>query len=1179
MNTINALFANDIYRRIEEVIKVDQTNEEVLRAEIEEYVVTRAILGGYTRFLDRFLETPNKPHEGIAVWVSGFFGSGKSSFAKILGLVVANRAVKAGRAADIFTQRSGDPKLTVLLKQINERIPTEAVIFDVSSDRGIRSGNQTLTEIIYRLFLKQLGYADDLDLAELEITLEEKGELDAFKAAYRSEYAQEWDENKDLIAMSLGEAGMVVHKLHPERFATPDSWAATISNRADITPARLADRCKTLMDRRRPGQSLVVVVDEVGQFVAHDVQKMLDLQAVVQNFGRVGRGKLWLVVTSQEKLNELVGGLDDKRIELARLMDRFPQELQVHLEPSDISEVTSRRILAKNADAETSLRQLYEKNQARLSTLTKVSADIQLPELTAQRFVDLYPLLPYQVDLIIQIVSGLRSQKGGSKHVGGANRTIIKLAQQLLIHDGVGLAKAAVGKLVRLDQIYDLVSGNIASELRSKINDITSAVPHHYALPVAKAICLLQFVQSVHRTADNIAAVLLPSVDADAVLSQVKEALAALEKARFVRQADGQYRIPTPAEDDWETSRAGIIAKPMDIQRIHARTLEGLWEPRPSHNLQGARSFKAGLLLNARELISDDLAIHVTIAEPGDDHDRETKQLRSRSQSDRSSIFWVAASSPQIRHLTDEVHRSAEILQRKERGARTNDETALVSEERQRLAANEALLRALLRQSLLGGVVFFRGNERVPDAGGTVAQAAATILGQALPEIYNRFAAGAASVSAKDLDALLTTENLRGLPQVVSQLHLLIDQKGRPAFAVDSGPLKEVLDKIEYKTGYGEAATGQYLTEEFGREPYGWSFDVVRLFAVALLRAGVIKAVSGGARIDSALSVQAKQVFPNNNLFKKCSFQRAVSTVGHEQIIEAETAFKDTFGISLPALELAAAAASIRQRCADLEEHLREASELLLRHRLPGGDALQSALNPLRLIRTGGDEEVVTTFIANHKALKDGQDRATDVANALTEPRLADLARAKTALAQQWPVLAGESDTPADLHDRAKVLADLLQRETFFRDLPAIDQHATAIGTAYNQLFDRVAHERQAAYQAAVQQLTDTDGFDELNDIQRTQVAAAITERAKAGPTIQLPIAQIREETAACSARLQEAQTRLAQVQDGNRLVTIHLHKYISGRITTVEQLSTALRRLEQDCQKQLANNKTVLIQ
>jgi len=122
------------------------------------------------------------------------------------------------------------------------------------------------------------------------------------------------------------------------------------------------------MGRRRAGRNLIFVVDEVGQFVARDVQKMLDLQAIVQSLGVVGRGKMWLIVTSQEKLTELVGGLDDKRVELARLMDRFP--LQVHLEPSDISEVTSKRILSKNATGEKLLRTAFEKSRGRLTTCT-----------------------------------------------------------------------------------------------------------------------------------------------------------------------------------------------------------------------------------------------------------------------------------------------------------------------------------------------------------------------------------------------------------------------------------------------------------------------------------------------------------------------------------------------------------------------------------------------------------------------------------------------------------------------------------------------------------------------------------------------------------------------------------------------------------------------------------------
>jgi len=124
-----------------------------------------------------------------------------------------------------------------------------------------------------------------------------------------------------------------------------DSWVKAVKNRLTSPPGKLAERANELMKRRRPGQALMFVVDEVGQFVARDVQKMLDLQAVVQSLGVKGRGKHWIVVTSQEKLGELVSGLDDKKIELARLMDRFP--LQVHLEPSDISEVTSRRFCQK----------------------------------------------------------------------------------------------------------------------------------------------------------------------------------------------------------------------------------------------------------------------------------------------------------------------------------------------------------------------------------------------------------------------------------------------------------------------------------------------------------------------------------------------------------------------------------------------------------------------------------------------------------------------------------------------------------------------------------------------------------------------------------------------------------------------------------------------------------------
>ena len=287
--TIKELFANDISRRIEEVIKVDQADDQVILEEIGEYVVTDSIRGHFTGVLERYSETLRKPHEGIAVWVSGFFGSGKSSFAKYLGLALENRSVDGESSARLLAKRIGDHKSDVLLRNIAEHVPTEAVIFDVSTDRGIRAGNQSVTEIMYRLFLHSLGYARDLDLSELEITLEETGQLDGFRVKYQEIFGKEWDVGKALFVIAVQQASRVMHEMDPATYPTADSWRESATKRADITPGHLALRCKELMNRRRPERTLLFVVDEVGQFVARDVQKMLDLQAVVQSLGRIGR--------------------------------------------------------------------------------------------------------------------------------------------------------------------------------------------------------------------------------------------------------------------------------------------------------------------------------------------------------------------------------------------------------------------------------------------------------------------------------------------------------------------------------------------------------------------------------------------------------------------------------------------------------------------------------------------------------------------------------------------------------------------------------------------------------------------------------------------------------------------------------------------------------------------------
>jgi len=1177
---IRSLFDKNIDRRIEEVIKVDQTDAEILRDELDEYVVTKTIGRHYTEILDRYQETPNKPHEGIGVWVSGFFGSGKSSFAKTLGLAIENRSVLGETAGKRFALRTGDNKIQTLLTNIAEKIPTHAVIFDVSTDRGIRSGNQTLTEIMYGLFLQSLGYAKDLDLSELEIALEERGELQTFEDKYRSLFNKEWSNEKGKIAFALGEASRVLSSLHAETYPMADSWVRAVKNRADISPGKLAERVTELMRRRRPGQSLLFVVDEVGQFVARDVQKMLDLQAVVQNLGVKGRGKHWIVVTSQEKLGELVSGLDDKKIELARLMDRFP--LQVHLEPSDISEVTSRRVLSKNAGAQTALGKLFDEHRGRLTEHTRLTADITLPELTRDSFIELYPLMPYQIDLIIQVVSGLRTQGGASQHVGGANRTIIKLAQQLLINPAVNLADLPLGSLATLDKVYDLVEGNIGSEVRAKIAAITRELQHPLAQPVAKVICLMQFVKTVHRNAKNIAAALHPAIDADSQLAAVEGALVELELAQKVRRGEDGYRIPTPAEDDWEKLRNSINPKPGDAHRLYSETLAAFWQSQPSHTLFDTKTFKAGLAIHGREIVPGDMMFFIHLAQEGATFNALASELRGRSQQERKSVFWAVSLNDAIDRETVELFRSKEMLARKEREARTAVETALIGEEKIRLRRHQDELRRLMRTECLAGSVSFRGNDRSPDDRAVdVGKSAADILGSVLPEVFDRFREAAAKPAdvKKGLDALLIAENLQGLPLVFGALGLLRDEKGKTVFHLETGPMAEVLSRIEERANYGDTASGRFLSDELAKEPFGWDFEVVRLLVLSLLRAGKIQVISKGQTIDSATALEARDTFTNNNFFRQASF-RPKKGIETEALIAAAEAFQDTFGSEVRGeiTNVSAIVAELRKEIARHEDTMALAHGQLIAHHLPGGGALEGAMGQMKAILRGSEDNAIATFNASHRSIKDAIKRAVELDQALSEPRLQDLERARLTLSAAWPFLSNEPDIVEETRVKATVLEDLLARETFYRELPTIEQHASTIEAEYERRYDDAMSARVAAYTDALTRLMHTPGWESIDKGQQ-QTLAAPFERGKTSGGSKVPIPQLRSELDVCDVRLRDAITELHRMIDGERIVTVQLGNYFAGGVETEEQLDAALVGIREECSRLIGTGKKVIAQ
>jgi hypothetical protein len=520
------------------------------------------------------------------------------------------------------------------------------------------------------------------------------------------------------------------------------------------------------------------------------------------------------------------------------------------------------------------------------------------------------------------------------------------------------------------------------------------------------------------------------------------------------------------------------------------------------------------------------------------------------------------------------------MLARKEREAKTADETALIGEEKVRLRRHQDELRRLLRAACISGNVYFRGNDRSPgDRAVDVGKTAAETLGQVLPEVFDRFkeAAARASDVKKGLDALFVAESLQGLPAVFGSLGLLRDEKGKTVFRVETGPLKEVLDRIDERANYGDTASGRFLADEFAKEPFGWDFEAVRLLVLSLLRAGKIEATTKGQTIDSVAGIEARDTFSNNNLFRQASF-RPKKGVEFEELVKASEAFRDTFGTEVRELNAGAIVHELRKEVARHEDTVASALGLLTAQRLPGGAVLEGALGQMKAILRGSEDNAVAILNSSHRSIKDAIKRAAELEQSLTEPRLRDLDRARQALATAWPFLRQEADVSDELCVKATELEDLLARESFYKELPSIEQRARALEIDYDHRFEQALASRIAACTKALDRLVKTPGWSELDEDQQRRLAAPFqggTSREKD----RLPIPQLRSERDACDGRLRSAIAELRRIIDGERIVSLSLGSYFSGGVETEEQLDAALEGVREECARLIGAGKKVIVQ
>jgi hypothetical protein len=1216
MNTIANLLARDLSQRIEEIIKVDQADEPTVYAELTEYVATDRIQDQYRELFRAIADAKTKPHEGIGVWISGFFGSGKSSFAKNLGYVLANRSVLGQPAAELFKAQLGDAGTANWIDFVNLQIPSEVVMFDVSVDRAVRRSTEKIAEVMYTVLLRELDYAEDYDVAELEIELEAENKLDLFAARCQEMYGLEWRKVRK-GAQKISRASALLHSLDPSTYPSPDAWSQSLRNiSADITVGSFVARAFDLCARRRPGKALVFIIDEVGQYVARSVDKIEDLRAVVEEFGKEGKNRVtahkvvapvWIVVTSQEKLEEVVAALDSKRVELAKLQDRF--KYRVDLAPADIREVATRRVLAKTDAGASKLGQLYRDCQGQLNTACRLERTTRRSSVSEEEFVQFYPYLPHFIELSIDIMSGIRLQPGAPKHLGGSNRTIIKQAYEMLVSPRTALAGAPVGRLVTLDKLFELVEGNLSSERQKDLSDIRERFRDDpedvgWALRVAKAVCLLEFVRDLPRTDANIAACLVDAVGAAAPLAEVQRALARLQAAQFVRNTEEGWKLQTAKEKNWETERRGHLEpKQKDRNDIQRETLAEIFsDPKlKAYRYRDLRSFRLGITVDGVRAGEEG---QITLAIQSAD-DRESwasrfaeMQDESRQPAHQNDLYWVFALTAEADDLVANLYASREMVKKYDQLRAMNrishEEAACLQNEKGEVIRLQGRLRDKTSDALAAGAGLFRGYARHgADLGKTPAEIFKKLLDGVVPDLYGKLEMGARPLKGTEAEEVLKAANLAGLSQVfyggAAGLGLVVKEGAKFVPNPSADVAKEVLDYLNREHAYGnrDTRTGKAVEGHFGGLGYGWDLDVLRVVLAVLFRAGSVELAHGGRRYDSYADPQSRVPFTNTPAFRATLFTPA-KPIDLKTLTQAVEGYEGLTGRTVDVEKNAIAAAAKKWADEELRRTL-PVQATAEAHRLPVTGTIQEYRGDLEAILAGAADDCVRTMAGEGASLAKARDQMQRIRDALSEQGLRQVRYARAAAGEMWPALAGRGEN-SDLAERAAALREHLDAETFYDALPAIRDDAQAVSAAYGATYLALHADRAVRFAAAIEEIKGRPDWAGISpDMQapilvylaaRACAEADLPEGAVACRRCRATLSQLDSDLAALTGLRAQAIARIEELTAPvDRVERVRLAEFFGDALESEDAVEQAIERLREHLLKLLAEKVKIVLE
>ena len=843
------MFEKEIDRDIQGVIIVGQSEAENVAQELDEYVVTKELQKHFADFFSAYKKGIVGTTPKMGVWISGFFGSGKSHFLKILSYLLANKSVGDKKAIDYFADDSlteGKPKIVDRIVLADMKLAadtdTDVVLFNIDSksDSNSKQNKDAIVHVFLKVFNEMQGFCGAMPfLADLERKLTEEGQYNEFKQKFEEVYGEAWEDSRQDFDFIQDDVVEVLTGMDFMSEAAARNWCEKAAEPYQISIEDFAKRVKAYIDRKGNNHHVVFLVDEIGQYIGEDSKLMLNLQTVTEELGKECMGKAWVIVTSQQDIDSVT---KVKGNDFSKIQGRFDTRLS--LSSANVDEVIKKRILEKKETPAQTLRLLYGQKATIIKNLITFNDGVEKKLYADENdFACVYPFVPYQFNLLASVLTSIRTHGASGKHLSEGERSMLAMFKE----SAMEYKECEVGTIIPFHAFYDALENFLDHSHRGVIirayeNDMIN--PEHkekvFAVDVLKVLFMIKYVDKVVvANIDNITSLMVEGIDDDRISlkGKVEDALKVLMRQNLVQKNGDIYVFLT--DEEQEINRE-IESQSVEMAEIINKVSEMIYEDIFTDKKYKYPAFNGRYSFHFNQIVDDrpykptqNFDVGVRILTPASDYGTDETTLRMVSGQGREVLVVL----PDDRAFMDEIQRYLKI----EKYLRLNTSSALSKyesiKEAKRLEMRErnANAKLFLTESLKDAVIYVNGDRaqiNVKEVSARINEA----LGRLVKTVYHKL---------NYIDAAMGEDEIRKLLKTSNQLTLNLEGGTEPNIHA----LDDVLQYVAGNSRMHVKTSMKSIKDRFMKAPYGFVEDDVQWLVAKLFKRGELSFFVNGASV------------------------------------------------------------------------------------------------------------------------------------------------------------------------------------------------------------------------------------------------------------------------------------------------------------------------------------------